>query len=60
VAGLTCLYPSSPESTFYIDLDEPEPGGAYYYLVRATNDCPLGDGSVGTGSEDPRVAASCP
>jgi hypothetical protein len=33
------------------DADEPAAGSAFFYLVRAENDCPAGDGSLGTTSE---------
>jgi len=40
------------------DVQTPEPGGGYYYLVRSSNEC--GTGSWGTDSTDQLRTTSCP
>jgi hypothetical protein len=59
--GVTCLIPASSAFTYYVDSEVPGPGDGFCYLVRATNSCPVGEGSAGTNSEDvQRVTATCP
>lgn len=44
-----------------IDASSPDPGGAFFYLVRGSYDCPRGEGPLGAGSDGaPRVGRSCP
>jgi hypothetical protein len=44
-----------------VDPDDPGIHSAFFYLVRAGNDCPDGDGSLGEGSHGgPRQGVSCP
>ena len=38
------------DQTSASDAELPAPGGVYYYLVRASNGCPAGDGSLGQDS----------
>jgi hypothetical protein len=42
------------------DGETPGPGEAYFYLVRAENDCPVGEGPLGEGSGGERSGAACP
>ncbi len=43
------------------DPETPAPGGIFYYLVRAENNCPAGTGSLGTDSAGaPRAGRACP
>jgi hypothetical protein len=59
--GTDCLIPPSSAFTYYVDSEVPDPGDAFCYLVRATNNCPYGEGDVGTDSEgQPRNTISCP
>jgi hypothetical protein len=49
---------SDVSSRFATDLDAPEPGASFFYLVRTRNAC--GE-NLGTASDDvPRVGRSCP
>jgi hypothetical protein len=44
-----------------IDLDSPESGAVAFYLVRAENDCPAGEGGLGfTSTLTPRFGRPCP
>jgi hypothetical protein len=57
----TCLPMADPFAPTAEDAETPGSKGVYYYLIRAVNDCPEGDGSVGSGSDDePRSATDCP
>ena len=43
------------------DVANPPSGSSYYYLIRAENDCPSGQGSLGQRSDgSERVGRSCP
>jgi len=61
VAPAACLGfadPTQPECT---DASDPAPGTAFYYIVRAKNGCPRGEGDMGVGSDGrPRAGRSCP
>jgi len=63
VAGLSgnvpaeCLATDISDNSFD-DAQTPEPGGAYYYLVRAKNEC--GTGPWGTDSMDQLRMTGCP
>ena len=57
----TCMPLGDPSLPTANDLDIPTPGAVWSYLVRATNACPVGDGSLGTDSEGvARWSPSCP
>jgi hypothetical protein len=61
VASASCLPVTAPGVTTTSDLSDPGAGGAFFYLVRATNACPSGDGPLGTRSNGtPRDGRSCP
>ena len=53
-----CLEPDDAD-TVALDTDDPASGAVFYYLPRAENACPLGEGSLGTGTL-PRTGRSCP
>ena len=55
-----CLAPSPPTSTLIVDQTLPDAGALFAYLVRATNDCPLGVGTLGFGTFEERAGRSCP
>jgi hypothetical protein len=56
-----CVPSADPSSTVRTDADTPGPSEVFNYLVRAVNDCPGGDGPLGTDSEGaPRTGRSCP
>ncbi len=45
------------------DDEEPAPGGAFFYVIRARNDCPspFGFGTIGSATDGtPRAARTCP
>ena len=52
-----CLSTGSPE-TYFDDAQMPDPGGAYYYLVRANSEC--GEGTWGTDSIGQLRTTICP
>jgi len=61
VASASCLPVAGPGVTTSSDLSDPGTGGVFFYLVRATNACPSGDGPLGTRSNGtPRDGRSCP
>jgi len=61
VASASCLPVAGPGVTTCSDLSDPGTGGVFFYLVRATNACPSGDGPLGTRSNGtPRGGRSCP
>jgi hypothetical protein len=58
-AGIVCIS-SDQAGTAAIDTELPPIGAVHYYLIRAENACPDGQGSVGHDSSGvPRVAAGC-
>ena len=60
-AGVTCLESDDGSDSEAQDLAEPANGTVYFYLVRAQNDCPVGQGSLGeTSAGDARTGAGCP
>ena len=61
VAAASCLPVAGPGVTTSSDMSDPGTGGVFFYLVRATNACPSGDGPLGTRSSGtPRDGRSCP
>jgi hypothetical protein len=61
VATLRCIESDDGTDLTATDAAFPFPGNLFYYLVRAVNDCPDGDGPLGQASSGaPRVAADCP
>ncbi len=59
-ASGTCVA-TDTSGTSARDAAMPAAGGAFFYLVRAQDACPIGQGSVGTSSNGTPVAArSCP
>ena len=60
VTNADCIETDDGADTQAIDPESP-PSGGYFYLVRAQNSCPVGEGPVGnTSAGPPRIAASCP
>jgi len=60
VTAPLCLIGDDPTQVSIQDDENPCPGCLYAYLVRATNECPSGDGSLGRGSNNrPRPGPSC-
>ena len=61
VAAATCLAAGDPFQPANSDAEDPALEQAFYYLVRARNDCPSGLGSSGSDSSgQPRAARACP
>jgi len=61
VTSASCVTVAGPGVTTSSDPSDPGAGGAFFYLVRATNACPSGDGSLGTRSNGtPRAGRTCP
>jgi hypothetical protein len=61
VSLTTCMVLGDPSIPEGFDSEEPPPSEAFYYLVRATNGCPNGDGSLGRNSEQvPIEGKACP
>jgi len=59
-SAAVCFVSQSPD-TNAPDAEVPPPGGRFYYLVRAMNACPAGEGTLGTNSSgQPRIGPSCP
>jgi hypothetical protein len=59
LSGL-CLETDSVTTTS-LDVENPLPGGGFYYLVRSENDCPSEGGNPGSGSSGYiRSAPECP
>jgi len=59
VQSAACLAPPSLASEEF-DADVPTGGSTFYYLVRAVNACPGGDGTAGSGSAAERIVTDCP
>jgi subtilisin family serine protease len=60
VAGTTCVV-THTSGTVASDSATPAPGARFYYLVRAANACPVGQGSLGSTSAGvARAGRSCP
>ena len=56
----SCIRSDSPD-LFAEDLGDPPINTAFYYLVRAENGCPDGQGPLGPGENGtPRVGRNCP
>jgi len=52
---------AGPGATTASDMSDPGTGGVFFYLVRATNACPSGDGPLGARSNGTlRDGRSCP
>ena len=61
IEGAVCVEENDGTDTEAEDVDDPGPGVVFYYLVRAENDCPVGEGSLGRGSDGtPRAGRGCP
>ena len=59
--GAVCLVAGDPTATSLTEAATPVSGAAFYYLIRATNTCPEGQGSLGnTSSGSPRSGVTCP
>jgi hypothetical protein len=60
VGSTVCVETDDGSDTAAQDTDEPSPGTTHYYLIRAENDCPMGEGDLGAGSSGmPRVGVGC-
>lgn len=56
-----CVESGDGSDTQADDGETPAPGGAFFYLVRAENDCPAGQGTPGIGAGGgERSAGECP
>jgi hypothetical protein len=56
-----CLESDDPSDTLAVTQAAPQPGQVLFFLVRAGNTCPAGDGSLGTGSDGrERSGRACP
>ena len=59
--GATCVESNDGADTMATDNAVPLSGAVYNYLNRAENDCPSGEGSLGTNSDGvERAGMSCP
>jgi hypothetical protein len=57
----SCIESDDGSDTSATDPTEPTAGTAFFYLVRAENDCPMGQGTLGTDSDGiERQGRSCP
>jgi len=56
----TCIETDDGSDLLALDSQAPSSGSAFYYLVRAENGCPSGQGSLGPGDGGARSARSCP
>ena len=60
-AAAVCVEADDSSDRSSVDAAVPAPGGVYFYLVRAENTCPAGQGSLGTRSDGtPRAGRTCP
>jgi hypothetical protein len=61
LGSIVCVETGGGPDTSAIDLAAPGPGGTFYYLVRATNDCAGMAGTLGTASTgQERLGGVCP
>jgi hypothetical protein len=61
VTGTFCVETNDGPNTTATDSTPPFLGGVFFYLVRAENSCPAGQGPLGTDSAGvPRSGRSCP
>jgi len=61
VAAASCVESNDGLDTAATDAATPPLDGAFFYLVRAENSCPAGNGSLGTDSfGNPRTGRTCP
>jgi hypothetical protein len=61
VTSATCVETDDGSDTNAVDGGTPGPGLAWFYLVRAENACPSGQGPLGSDSDGlPRTARTCP
>lgn len=59
ITNAICLE-TDDSDTIADDMEDPPPGGAFIYLERAENECPGGQGSLGTDSiGTPRIGLDC-
>ena len=57
----TCIESDDPSNRRAADVTDPDPGIAFHYLVRAENDCPDGQGTLGHDSSGlERTGNVCP
>ncbi|MDH3626193.1 MAG: hypothetical protein OEV00_05950 [Acidobacteriota bacterium] len=60
-SAATCVTMPDPTDTSYLDTLNPNIGALFNYLVRAVNDCPIGEGPTGSDSQGSgRSVSSCP
>jgi hypothetical protein len=60
-SGAVCLASSDPQATTNVEIAVPAPDATWFYLIRAVNDCPQGDGSLGRRTDgQERKAIDCP
>ena len=60
-SGASCVAPADPVATQNADAAVPAPDVVWFYLIRATNNCPQGDGPLGRRSNGiERKAIDCP
>jgi len=61
LGSTTCVESDDGADTLATDLSIPEFDRGFFYLVRAANLCPAGEGSLGRGSDgNPRPGRTCP
>jgi hypothetical protein len=59
-AGAMCVESGDSSDRSSVDAAVPADGGVFFYLVRAENACPAGQGSLGTRSDGtPRAGRTC-
>jgi hypothetical protein len=60
-SSATCLESNDGSNTAASDTAAPSPGGVFFYLVRAENACPSGQGVLGrNGAGTPTAGRNCP
>lgn len=61
VAAATCVESNDGSNTIAVDASLPASGTAFFYLVRAENACPSGQGILGTNSSGTAISGrTCP
>jgi hypothetical protein len=61
VTAAVCVESDAGPDTTAVEPASPPEGSAFFYLVRAQNACPQGQGPLGSGSDGvPRVGRECP
>ncbi len=61
INGAVCIESNDGADLTALDAANPGAGAIFYYLVRAENACPRGEGTLGVDSSgQPRAGRHCP